>query len=185
LEAGVGPNIRALWELWIEWRYFLRQRDRGLCADKVILQAKLEFIRWCEKRPVTLNIPTVASLPRRLREFELQHPQASAEIKFQRQKGKFHWSGKSRAAIERELAGGDNTAYEFFSWDAHAVMRPIRDVSIDIRDGVATLSFGRQQSERDVELLDWTSGGVLFYMYNDFANLWGLPPVVLPKTEAE
>jgi hypothetical protein len=62
-------------------------------------------------------------------------------------------------------------------------MSTIRDVSIDIEEGMARIRFGRQESDRDINRHAWTTGGVLFYMYNDFAQLWDLPALALPNGE--
>ncbi len=171
LSAAVGPLQRALWELWIEWRYFLKHGDRALNAAKVMLNARLEALEFLEARPGKLDPATAKRLRREIGEFELQHPHASARIREQRRTRKYHWSGISRSEMERALAH-DSTIYRVLSWDAHAVMGPIRDVRIDKKD------------ESDINRHAWTCGGVLFYMYSDFAQMWGLPRVVLRNARA-
>lgn len=182
LSAAIGPLQRSLWELWIEWRYFLKSGDRAENAAKVMLNAEIEALEFLDKHPGVLSVDMLRRLQRHTTEFELEHPEASAAIREQRKKRKFHWSGISRAAMELTLAP-DAAVYQILSWDAHAVMGPIRDVSIDLKDGVATFEFGRKEDESDINRYAWASGGVLFYVYNDFASLWGLPPIVLPKVQ--
>ncbi|HMD86176.1 MAG TPA: DUF5677 domain-containing protein [Terriglobia bacterium] len=180
LPQAIGPAQRALYELWIEWRFLLRHGDRAFNAAKVRMNAMLEALDPFEKQPDTLDPSELAEAKLRLQELEAQYPRVSVEVRAQRGKRKFHWSGMSRSEMERTL-GGSVFAYQFLSWDAHGVMGTIRDVSIEVKDGVAHFQFGRQESESGVNRCAWMNGGVLYYMYNDFAHLWGLPPVVLPS----
>jgi hypothetical protein len=88
--------------------------------------------------------------------------------------------------VEREIGAGWRRAqsavvYKILSWDAHAVVGPIRDVSVGVRGDRVTSRFGRREDESDIERHAWMSGGVLFYIYNDFARMWGLPAVVPPN----
>ena len=108
------------------------------------------------------------------------YPEASAEVRTQRGRRKYHWSGISRSEMERTL-GGSAFAYQFLSWDAHGTMGPIRDVSFKLSDGMAHFRFGRLETESSVKFCAWMNGGVLYYIYNDFARMWGLPAVVPPN----
>lgn len=182
LSCAVGSLERALWELWIDWRYFLRQEDRPLNAAKVVVNAKLEVLDFIEAHPGAFDTAYIARLRRNLQEYESRHPHASAGIRDQRKKRRYHWSGISRSEMERTRAGSA-TAYRFFSWEAHGMMSTIRDVSIDIEEGIGRIWFGRQGGDRDINRRAWTTGGVLFYMYNEFAELWGLPALALPNEE--
>jgi hypothetical protein len=183
LPQAIGPAQRALWELWIEWRFLLRHGDRALNAAKVRMNAMLEALDPFEKQPDTLDPSELAEAKLRLQEFEARYPDVSREVRAQRGKRKYHWSGMSRSEMERTL-GGSVFAYRFLSWDAHGLMGTIRDVSFEVKDGVAHFRFGRQESESSVNLCAWMNGGVLYYIYNDFAHLWGLPPVVLPNAKS-
>jgi len=180
LPEAVGPAQRALYELWIDWRFLLRHGDRAFNAAKVRMNAMLEALDSFEKRPDTLEPSELAESKLRLQEFEARYPHASVEVRAQRGKRKYHWSGMSRSEMERTL-GGSVFVYQFLSWHAHGVMGTIRDLSFEVNDGVAHFRFGRQESESGVNRCAWMNGGVLYYIYNDFAHLWGLPPVVLPS----
>lgn len=54
LSQAIGPLHRALWELWIDWRYLLKFGDRALNAAKVILSAELEALQFLAKHPHVL-----------------------------------------------------------------------------------------------------------------------------------
>jgi hypothetical protein len=178
---AVDPVQRALWELWTEWRYLLNHGDQAFNAEKVILTAMLEALRPFGGQSAAPEPSELARLRANVQEYEAQHPRASVEVRAQRQKRKYHWSGVSRSEMERAVAGSA-LVYRMLSWDAHGIVSPIRDVSFELKDGVARFKFGRRESESDINWRAWASGGVLFYIYNDFAELWGLPPVVLPRT---
>jgi len=180
LAEAVGPLQRALWELWIDWRYLLNRGDRPLNAAKATLSAMLEGLDVFEAYLGTCHPTTLARLKQDVEEFEAGHPRASAEVRAQREKRKYHWSGLSRSGMERSLAGSA-VVYKLLSWEAHGVVSPVRDVSFELNDEVAHSRFGQEILESDVNRAAWITGGVLFYAYNDFALLWGLPAVVLPR----
>jgi hypothetical protein len=180
LPEAVGPAQRALYELWIDWRFLLRHGDRAFNAAKVRMNAMLEALDSFEKRPDTLEPSELAESKLRLQEFEARYPHASVEVRAQRRKRRYHWSGMSRSEMERTL-GDSAFVYQYLSWEAHGVMGTIRDVAFEANERVAHFRFGRQESESGVNRCAWLNGGVLYYIYNDFAHLWGLPPVVLPS----
>jgi hypothetical protein len=184
LPQAIGPAQRALWELWIEWRFLLRHGDRARNAAKVRMNAMLEALDPFEKQLDTLDPSELAEAKLRLQEFEARYPQVSVEVRAQRGKRQFHWSGMSRSKME-QILGGSVFAYQFLSWDAHAVMGTIRDVTFEVKDGVAHFRFGRQETESSVNLCAWMNSGVLYYIYNDFAHLWGLPSIVLPSPKRD
>jgi hypothetical protein len=182
LPEAVGPLQRALWERWTEWRYFLKHGDRTLNAAKVMFNARVEALELLEARTGSVPASVLAGVQREVHEFESQHAKAAAEVREQRNRHQFHWSGISRTKMEQTLAG-DAFAYQYLSWDAHGVMGSIRDISIELNEDVAKLHIGRQEDESDINRHAWMSGGALFYIYNDFARLWGLAPVVPPNAK--
>jgi len=183
LPGAVGPLQRALWEHWTEWRYLLNHGDRGLNAAKVNLNAMLEALDHAEAQAGTLEPSMLARLERTVQEFEAQHPRASTEVRAQRKKDKFHWSGMSRAVLEQTV-GGSTFAHQYLSWEADGIMGPIRDISIEPNGEVPNLRFGRQKDESEINQNAWISGVVLFYMYDEFARMWGFPPIVTPDAKS-
>jgi hypothetical protein len=99
----------------------------------------------------------------------------------QRKQRKFHWSGKTRTQLDREVftSGG---VYKVLSWEAHAVMGPIRDLHIEMTTDGARFNFGRKPDDPlvDAEHIAYATGGMLFFMYADYAHAWGLPTVTPP-----
>lgn len=182
LHAGAGPLNGALWGLWIDWRYFLRVGDRRINAAKVLLSAQLEALEYFETIPGALQADQIARIRASVQRFESEHPEASAQIRQQRQTGRYHWSGLSRTSMERKLAPGPSV-YRPLSWEAHAVMGPIRDVAVNVEDDVISMRFGQEEKNTilNQRFLPRSSGGVLFYIYNEYADMWGLPAIVLPK----
>lgn len=180
LTEAVGPLQRALWELWIEWRYLLRQSDRAVIAAKVMLNAMIETIGVLEGEPGVFGPDYIAKLHHNIRQFESSYPVAAQEIKSQRKARRFHWSGMGFAEMERTLAPGQKV-YKLLSWDAHRTVASLRDVAISFGGDKVSFQFGQKVRDRDIERHAWHSGGVLFYTYNDFAGLWGLPPALLPE----
>jgi hypothetical protein len=180
LYAAVGPLHRSLWELWIDWRYLLRVGDRQLNCSKVLLTARLEAIEVADAHRDCFDPSYLAKLHDEIHEFELQHPVAAAEVKGQRRKRHYHWSGKSLSSMERALAP-EGQVYGILSWEAHGVVSPLRDVSVLLKDEDTIVRFGQGENAIRPEFVLWSSGGVLHYIYNDFAEMWGLPAIMLPK----
>jgi hypothetical protein len=183
LQEAAGPLQRALWELWTDWHYLLKHGDRIRNALKVRLNAMVEAVESLDNQQHKLPPPMLVQMKQDVQEFEAQYPDVSAEVRAQRKKRKFHWSGLIRSERERTFSGG-TFVYQYLSWEAHGIMNPIRDVSWDFNDEIARFRFGRRETESEIDQVACMSGGVLFYIYNDFAQLWGLLPVVLPDAKA-
>jgi len=83
--------------------------------------------------------------------------------------------------MERSLSGSD-VVYRLLSWEAHGVVGPIRDVLLELDEDGGRSKFGQQLRESDVNQMAWIARGVLFHIYNDFARMWGLPPLALSPT---
>jgi hypothetical protein len=180
LAEAVGPLVRALWELWTEWQYLLNHGDRALNAAKVTLSATLEGLAVFEAHLGTRRPTTLARLKQAVQEFEAGYPAASAEVRAQREKRRYHWSGLSRSEMERTVSG-TAVVYKLLSWEAHGVPCPVRDVLLELDDQVGRSRFGQQLRESDVSRSARVARDVLLHIYNEFARLWGLPPVVPPE----
>ena len=173
---------RTVWELWIDWRHLLRTEDRRLNAAKVLFNAQLETLRLIDARPARFEDEPVGALRRDLADFEAQHPEASAAVREQRHKGHFHWSGLTYSKIERGF-GGDVGIYGPLSWEAHGTVTTLRDVKIEVGDKPALFRFGQTEDAYRPDFLLFSAGGVLFHVYNDFADMWGLRAIELRNTE--
>ena len=183
LFAAVGPLHRCLWELWINWRYLLTIGDRRVNSAKVILNAEVETVEFAEAHPKELDPAYLAFLRKRIQEFELRNPEAAAQIRDQRRKRRFQWSGKSYSEMERLLSRGRGI-YRPLSWETHAIVAAIRDVRVEVKSDGARIEFGKQEEIARPDFTLFSCGGVLFYIYNDFAKLWGLSKIALPKMRA-
>jgi hypothetical protein len=182
LQAGAGPLFRTLWELWIDWRYLLRVGNRCINASKVLLNAQLEALEYFETLPQAVEPGQLSRIRANIQKFEREHAGASKQIREQREKGRHHWSGLTYSAMERELAPGPSL-YRPLSWEAHAVMGPIRDVAVNVAEDATYFQFA-QRDENTVlnqSFLAFSSGGALFYIYNEYADMWGLPAIDLLK----
>lgn len=181
LEASVGPTERALWELWIEWRYLKTTADPRTAAAKVILTAKVEALELGEKHP-EFRFEVVERLRGDIADLAATYPQAYDEVCAQRKGRRFHWSGESYSNMERTLVA-DSAMYKLLSWDAHGTLAMIRNVRLK-RDGDRlTAEFGRSDADpmTDPARIAWSVGGVLYYMFYDWADLMQLPPIIMPS----
>jgi uncharacterized protein DUF5677 len=180
LYAPAGVALRSLWELWIDWRYLLRVGDRSLNAAKVLLNAQLATLDFADAHLDCFDRKYLQKLHQNVADFEARHPEASAQVRRQRSKKRFHWSGLAYSRMERELAPGAGV-YGPLSWEPHSTVTTIRDVSVDIGDADVFFRFGQTEDAIRPDFMLFSAGGVLFYIYNDFSKMWGLPAINLPE----
>ncbi|MDE3180553.1 MAG: hypothetical protein KGM47_12940 [Acidobacteriota bacterium] len=180
LYAPAGVLYRALWELWIEWRFMLRIGDRRVNAAKVLLSAQIEALEVVEGHRDRLGADNLDKLRQDVADFEAVHREASRAVREQRERRHFSWSGLSYSAMEKALGQGPGV-YGLTSWEAHGTVTTIRDVRVEARDRSARLEFGQTEDALAPEFILFSAGGVLFYVYNDFAEMWGLQPVRIQR----
>lgn len=174
---------RAIWELWIDWRYLLRFGDRRLNAAKALLCAQVETLEFVGSHRDAFDGAHLEKLRQNLSEFESRNAQASAAVREQRRKRRFHWSGLSYSKMETALGGGPGI-YKPLSWEVHGIVAAMRDVQLDMSDNTVLFQFGQTDSAYPPDRLLYSAGGVLFYVYNEFADMWGLPAVELPRDDS-
>jgi hypothetical protein len=180
LRGSVGPIERAIWELWIEWRFLKAAPARNTAARKVILTAKIEALEFGSKHSEFRAI-VLEQLRADVAALAAAFPEAHTELSEQRKRKRFHWSGKSYSTMERELVP-DSAMYKVLSWDAHGTLSPIRDLRLKRDGSMLEADFGRTDDDpmAQPERIAWTTGGVLYYMFCDWAEFWHLPPIQLP-----
>jgi Family of unknown function (DUF5677) len=179
LHASTGVVLRSLWELWIDWRYLLKVGDRRLNAAKVLLNAQIAALDFVDAHASQFEEGYLQKLHQNVAEFEAGHPEVSAQVRKQRSKKQFHWSGLTFSQMERLLAP-EATVYGQLSWEPHSTVTTIRDVSLDVEDSDAFFRFGQTEEAIRPEFMLFSAGGVLFFVYNDFARLWGLQSIAAP-----
>ncbi|HVA00352.1 MAG TPA: DUF5677 domain-containing protein [Terriglobia bacterium] len=181
LYEPAGVVHRSSWELWIDWKYLLRVGNRRLNAAKVLLSAQIGTLEFTDFHHDAFDSGYLERLHQNLLDFESRHPEASAEVRQQRRKRYFHWSGLTYSRMERELAG-EPGIYGALSWEVHGTVSPMRDVQLDVSDNAAFFRFGQTEETYRPDFLLFSVGGVLFHVYNDFADMWGLQPIEFRKS---
>jgi hypothetical protein len=181
LFLAAGPTERALWEIWNDFRYLLRTPEPQSQALKVLINASLEVSDFVAKHLPAASPSAEAGLERTLASYQTQDPKLFAEVRAQRQKRRFHWSGKSASAIAREVSF-ETSLYKVLSWDTHTVLAPIRDIQVQRTRRGFTIVFSRREDVfANQDRLAWAAGGVLFNMWNEYASRWKIDMISLPK----
>lgn len=181
-QGGVGPLERALFEMWINWKYLLDHTlSRERSAEKVLLIAKLEALELVKGEP-DVRKSTVESCQSELDTLVGLYPEAHAEVLSQRKQRRWTWSGISYSAMERKIAPG-SVLYKLFSWDSHATIGTSRDVRIKTEGGKATFSFGRKSDDpmANPARVARSATEVLYHMFEGWRELWKLPPLHPPR----
>ncbi|MFZ5450884.1 MAG: DUF5677 domain-containing protein [Thermodesulfobacteriota bacterium] len=178
--ADSQPLQRAIYELWIEHKYLLSVGEPLINAIKAQINANFEAIEFAEARPESFSSDRLDGIKRNIDFWSIEHPNIIKEIRDQRKKRRFHWSGVSRSQMERAVMPAPEV-YQMLSWEAHAVLSPIRDVEFFKGDSEYRLWFEpRNTPTVNPEWVSYFAGGILYYMWNSYAEFFGLPSIELP-----
>jgi uncharacterized protein DUF5677 len=175
VEAGfdttAGPIERALYEVWAELKYLLTEGNPGRNAAKVLVNGALEVADFLDGRGVTTTIEQVIAHHR------MRHGEIVDEMVAQRSRKppRYRWSGKSHSAIERAVAP-DSFMYRVLSWEAHAALNSVRDVSTEpTGEGTARFVFGRRlESDVGIERRCAMTTVLMYDMLRLYVATWKL-----------
>jgi hypothetical protein len=175
------PLHRSLYELWVELSFLLRSDNPEQNAARFSINTILELEDFIEQRRSDFSDDAIAGIQRTISSYEASHPEIMDAIREQRRRRRFHWSGMSRSRMEREVAGNDTSLYKVMSWEAHVVLSPMRDLEIVMEEGnSATLKFEPRNTPMvDAEFIAYSAGGILFFMWNEYAKHFELPQIQL------
>jgi hypothetical protein len=175
---GTGPLQRAIYELWLDHSYLHRHGDPAENSIRLQVNSHLEILAFARERlpPNAVELATNV-----LNKFEHEHPAIVEEVRRQRANRRYHWSGLSWSAIDRELHGSADL-YRTLSWEAHAVMAPIRDVDVSGDPANARFAFGPKNvvNLQEKHIANFV-GGVVFFMWNEWAKYFGISLIVVPE----
>lgn len=175
------PLHRSLYELWVELSFLLRSGNPEQNAAKFSINTILELEDFVEQRKSGFDDDAITGIQRTISSYEASHPEIMDAIREQRKRKRFHWSGMSRSRMEREVAGHNTSLYKLMSWEAHVVLSPMRDLEIVMEEeSSATLRFEPRNTPMvDAEFIAYSAGGILFFMWNEYAKHFELPQVQL------
>lgn len=176
---AVIPIERALVEIWAEFLYLMEQGDPHDNANRVQITAILELRDYLLRKGEDLSAPESAGVARQLAQIQRDHPTVLAQIETARKSRKFHWSGLSRTKLgEASMGPRFREMYGLLSWDAHPVMTSVRDYDVDAAAG--TILFEPLESGEELaESLAFRVGGCMFYMWDRYATIFGLPSLFM------
>lgn len=178
--AETQPLQRAIYELWVEHKYLLTVGEPSINAIKAQINATFEALEFAEARKESFSSDVLDRIRRNITFWSEEYANILKEVRTQRQKRRFHWSGVSRSQMERKVMPAPDV-YQMLSWEAHAVLSSIRDVEFIKKDSTYTLWFEPQNTPTiDSEMVSWFIGGILYYMWNSHAEFFGLPTIDLP-----
>jgi hypothetical protein len=176
---AVAPLERAIYEIWVEFRYLVRFGNRRENARRLFINAALDVAEFTLRKRRLFPPHGVRGCLRALRSYKRDYPDIYAAILKQRRgrSRKFHWSGLSRSALEQKVAPGSHV-YRCLSWEAHALLSPIRDIQFSPDGGPprVDLRFAHDQNQH-ADLIADSVGGMLMTMWDEFAELFGFRTV--------
>lgn len=178
--SGTAPLQRAIYELWIEHTYLLTVGEPWINGVKAHINATLETLEFAEGLAGKVPPDDVNKVKRNITSWEQEYPAIVKEVRAQRQRRRFHWSGLSRLQMERIVMPAPDV-YKMLSWEAHAVLSPIRDVEFINEGSSYTLRFEPKDTITvDQEAVSWHVGGILYYMWDKYADFFGMPSIEIP-----
>ena len=171
------PVERALLELYNDFQYLLRHESAQGCAIKILISATIELLEFHRMEMSTRSDESIATLEESLANYGREFPELYAEVREQRKRRKFHWSGLSRIAIEKIVAP-DAGMYKYLSWQAHSIITPLHGLSLTMAEEHIRVDFTEY---RDAFVnpgrAAWSVGGLLLNMWNEFARFSGVPSI--------
>lgn len=174
---AVVPLERAIYEMWVEFRYIVRIGDRTENSRRLMVNATMEFSEFAiaNRRSFPGGVQGCIDS---LRSYKSDYPEIYKTIRQQRGKRRFHWSGLSRSALVKELAP-DDVFYQGLSWEVHAVLSPIRDINISSEEEDSTRLDFRPLHDMDeqIEMQAFSVGGMVSNFWNEYATVFGLEQI--------
>lgn len=159
---------RNIYEFWCELRYLFDHKNK---ASQIYLNSIQEFIDT-HKESQSLNKSKEVKFMKSFYEvLKKKFPFQFNEVKNQRKKYKFHWSGLSRTKLVKNVAAdGNKLIYQVLSWETHAVMNAIRDIyGMDTKKG--NINFGEYINPvMNKEEIAYRTAGYCLYIWNEYAE---------------
>jgi len=178
---GTPPLQRAIYELWVEQRYLLQVGSARENAIRLETNALLEILEFARARSNYFPPDSIGGAERSLSDLERRFPEVVSAVRAQRGARRLHWSGVSRSQMERAVMPNPDL-YKMLSWEAHAVLSPLRDRTIEIDDKSAHFRFEpRDTPIAEPEPIAYLVGGILFFIWNEWAEYFGGPKVEVPS----
>lgn len=181
LVMAAGPVERALYEIWCEVRMLFEQGSRG--ARKMFLNSLLELVETGSSNGSADQELKV--LYRRIsEELETRYPDEAAEVRDQRRRRRFHWSGLTRRQLS-ELGSPNGLVYRLLSWETHATHVAVRDqLGFYCRGSNMEKQFPAARAEyMNPEQVAFRCSAYLSDMWDRYFELFSLPPIAWPKAE--
>lgn len=173
---GLHAVERAAWEHWKELEFLLARQTRFRDARKVQINATIEvldFLRGRADTPPGMIERTQDTLAGQEREW----PAEVAEVRDQRKRRKFHWSGESRSSVVAP-AGSASDVYRLLSWESHPDVASIRDVTATRNGDEGDVTFHEPEDlQVMIDRSTWSTRKCLTRAWNVFASAWGLDQI--------
>lgn len=152
----------------------------------MILVGRIEALEFAEQGHPEMRQSTIDKCQSDVDAFSGLYPEAYVEVLKQRKGRRFTWSGIAYSQMEREIATVP-VVYKLLSWDSHSTIGTLRDVRIKIEGDSATVTFGRSDDDpmANPARVAYVATEVLYHMFEDWRELWKLPPLHASREERE
>jgi hypothetical protein len=130
--GGIAAVERSVWEMWSEMDYLLSSADPARNARKIQINALIEVIELLTERSAPQAM--IDNNKNGLAKFEAAYPDIVKEVRGQRKKKRYHWTGGSRSKVIGSSSSAATSVYKMLSWETHPDVVSIRDIEA-ITDG--------------------------------------------------
>lgn len=181
VHGAPGAVERSLYEVWCEIREVLDQGPLG--AQKMLVNSMMELA----EADATSDYDKHWALryATAVEEVEKEYPDAVQEVRKQRSKRQFHWSGKSRSALMRH-GSPKGQMYTLLSWEGHAVHVALRDAVTQMLSGdfEKTRVYPAAMAEyMDPEAVAFRCSAYLSDMWGRCCRFIGVPELNWPQID--
>lgn len=162
---------RNLYELWCEFRYLNNNSEKG--SVKAHINSAYEYIDFFKLSKGFKESDKYKDLMHLVEYLGKIYPTEKREVEQQRKNYKFHWSGISKTKMIKSVAADGNISiYRLLSWETHAVMTSLRDLTEQTEE---TTSFKDNLSKiMSAQDIAFRTTGCLYYFWYEYAETFGL-----------
>lgn len=169
--GGIVAAERTAWEMWNELDYLLgtdKPQDEAVKVQVNGVLDVLELVSDMDYAPASM----VDNHKEALARFERDYPALVEDVRGQRKKGRYHWSGLSRTKVVAPTESS-KAVYKMLSWESHPDIAAIRDVSGEIKGNDGVLKFYESEDvDALVERAASSASECLLRAWNLFAHFW-------------
>jgi hypothetical protein len=173
---ATAPLYRSVYEILLEMKNLLEHGNSEENSAKFIINSALDVEEFIEDSEIFKTEELISHIKEVIRFNQNIYPSICSQIKNQRKKRNFNWSGESRSKVERKVYGSKDSAYKIMSWEAHSLLAPLKlnDIKLIKDEKFYLLKFGSYDPIlTDAGFIAFLVAGILIQIIETFQASFG------------